>query len=84
MLTTNSQVLQFNRDTFEFEQMEGFLDQRSIKSVDIHPKTGEIIFQQGVGTWWSRLVRFNDGRGDLDLKNGRIYKVRWNIALERP
>lgn len=83
VLTTNNQVLKFNRDTFAFEQLDGFLDQHHIKSVDIHPETGEVVFQQGVGTWWSNLVRFKD-REDLALENGQIYKVRWNIELELP
>ena len=63
--------------------MEGFLDQSRIKSVDIHPETGQVIYQQGVGTWWSNRVRFED-RADLVVENGRIYKVRWNVVLEQP
>ena len=77
-VTTNTQVLMFDRDKFTFAVADGFGDQKKIKSVDRHATSGRIAFHQATSEhWWSDTIRFTDGE-QINLMDGRIYKIRWD------
>lgn len=83
-VTTDTQVLRFNMDDQSFEVAEGFGDQKKVKSVDVHPLTKRIVYQQALPTeWWSHTVRFADAPA-ITLGKQRLYKVRWDAATPRP
>ncbi len=83
-VTTNTQVLQFNMTEGTFEVAEGFGNQKKVKSVDVHPVTQRIVYQQAVPEhWWSQTIRFGDAP-PVTLDVQRLYKVRWDFPTERP
>lgn len=83
-VTTNTQVLRFNMDAHSFEIAEGFGNQRKVKSVDVHPRTKRIVFQQALPTeWWSHTVHFVDA-SPVTLGDERLYKIRWDVSAPQP
>lgn len=83
-VTTNTQVLRFNRDDSSFKIAEGFGNQWKIKSVDIHPQTQRIVYQQALpDQWWSQTIRFVDAPA-IQVAPQRLYKVRWDVPAPRP
>lgn len=84
LVTTNTQVLIFDRDKFTFTVAEGFGDPKRIKSVDRHATSGRIVFHQATAEhWWSDTIRFTDGE-QIRLMNERLYKIRWDTPLQTP
>lgn len=83
-ITSNSQVLLFDRDSAKFAVHPLIGGEPKVKSVDLHPDTGLTVFHQGTaGTWWSDTIRFVGG-ATIRLKDRRLYKVRWDIPIPRP
>lgn len=83
-VTTNTQVLRFNMAEGTFEVAEGFGDQAKVKSVDVHPVSERIVYQQALPEhWWSQTIRFNDAP-PVTLDAQRLYKVRWDCPTKRP
>jgi len=82
-VTTDTQVLRFNMNDGEFTLAEGFGNQKKIKSVDLHPVTGRIVFHQALpDEWWSHTIRFNDV-ASVTLDEQRLYKIRWDVPTDR-
>ncbi len=83
-VTTETQVLRFNMAEPSFDIAEGFGDQRNVKSVDVHPQTQRLVYQQALKTeWWSHTIRFADA-SPVTLENERLYKIRWDAPAPRP
>jgi hypothetical protein len=83
-VTTNTQVLKFDRDNFTFTIADGFGDQMKIKSVDRNAASGRIVFHAGTADhWWSDTIRFTDGE-TLQLIGERLYKIRWDTPAPTP
>lgn len=56
-----------------------------MKSIDVNRVTKQIVWHKGTKeTWWSDAIRFLGPEGRLTLAGERIYKVRWDQALEVP
>ena len=72
----------FDRDKGEFRPHPTLKGRRNVKSVTIHPTTGETFFIQGdTPEWWSRSVKSLDPERTLPVAGERLYKARW--LLER-
>lgn len=83
-VTTDTQVLRFNMAEPSFEIAEGFGGHQKVKSVDVHPQTKRIVYQQALKTeWWSHTIRFADA-SPVTLENERLYKIRWDAPAPRP
>ena len=83
-VTTNTQVLLFNRKSERFLQHDEFGDQLKIKSVDHHPRTGEFVYHKASKTHWSSdTIRFVGGV-PVRLPGERLYKIRWDVPVKQP
>ena len=83
IVTTNTQVLLFDRDRMSYETHAKLGDQSKIKSVDVHPVTKRVVFHMaGQENWWSDTVRLLGGES-LRLEGERLYKVRWDVPSKR-
>jgi hypothetical protein len=50
----------------------------NVKSVTIHPATGQTAFTLAdPPDWWTYTVRFLGPAATLKFPNDRLYKVRW-------
>ena len=79
IVTTNSNVYLFDRDSLMFAPHPQLKDQARVKSVSIHPKTGQLAYTQAEGqNWWTEHIHFLNPSGTIHLSGERIYKVRWN------
>ena len=84
LVTSNTEVFLFNKDTGKFRLHEVLGPERVVKSVDQHPASHRVVWHQAAkGGWWSDTIRFVGGE-DLVLEGERLYKVRWNVPLARP
>lgn len=83
-VTTETQVLRFNMNDSSFEVAEGFGNHLNIKSVDVHPVTKRVVFQQALpNEWWSHTIRFADAPS-VTLEAERLYKIRWDVPVPQP
>ena len=83
-VTTNTQVLLFNRESERFTAHKEFGDHLKIKSVDQHPTTGRIVFHKASKAHWSSdTIRFVKG-DPLRLPGERLYKIRWDYQTKLP
>lgn len=77
IVTTNREVLAFDRRDRRFGPFEPLASHAAVKSVNIDPGTGRIVFiQADRPEWWSHTVRFIKGPATLTLPD-RLYKARW-------
>lgn len=77
IVTTNREVLVFDRRARRFGPFGPLASLAAVKSVNIHPDTGRLVFiQADRPEWWSHTVRFLKGPATLTLPD-RLYKARW-------
>ena len=82
LLKKENKLLITGRTVLEFDTMLGklrsFSDKRSVKSISIHPETGEQLVQIPNEQWWNDTVMLLNGDRKWTLPNkARIYKTRW-------
>lgn len=83
MVTTDTQVLTFDRKTRQFSPHEPLAKLANVKSVSVDPVTSRIVYIQADSPeWWSRTMRVLSGRGldkalMVSFPNDRLYKARW-------
>ena len=83
-VTTDTQVLLFDRNTKTFLPHPQLGDLLKIKSVDVHPVTKKIVYHKATQEhWWSDTVRFV-GSDPLEFEGERLYKIRWDSPAPRP
>jgi hypothetical protein len=79
-VTSNTHVYRFDMKEGRFEPMPALAEQPKVKSIDEHPRTGQIVYHQGTEkTWWSDTIRFLAPARTLTLPEERLYKVRWDV-----
>ena len=82
LLKKENKLLLTGRDVKEFDTMLGkfrlFSDKRNVKSISIHPVTGEQLVQIPNEEWWNDTVMLLNGDRKWTLPgNAKIYKARW-------
>lgn len=82
LLKKENKLLLTGRDVLEFDTMIGtfrqFSNKHSVKSISIHPETGEQLVQIPNEQWWNDTVMLLNGDRKWTLPNkARIYKTRW-------
>jgi hypothetical protein len=84
VVTTHATVSLFDRDTGAFRPHPALQGRKHVKSLAIHPKSGETYFVQADSPeWWSRSLRSLDPPGTFPVEGERLYKARWLIAEKR-
>lgn len=72
VITTELGVYLFDCAAHRFSPHEAIGTLKDIKSVDIHPKTGRIVF-----TNWTFVVRLLSPDAEIRFHDARPYKARW-------
>lgn len=68
----------FDRDRREFSPHETLADRPNVKSYNIHPSTGRVVYIQAEApNWWAERLHFQRPDGTLRLPGERVYKARW-------
>jgi hypothetical protein len=68
----------FDRERRTFVPHDALGDRRNIKSYDVHPETGRVVYVQAEDpNWWAERLHFQDPDGTLHLPGERLYKARW-------
>lgn len=76
--TTNRSVWIFNRDTRQFAPHPLLGERLGVKSISVHPRTGQIAWTQAdAPDWWTDKIRFFSPERIIRLEGQRLYKVRW-------
>lgn len=83
LITTNSHVYRFDKTEATFRPHAKLGDEESVKSVSVHPESGETVYHQGKdGNWWSHTIQFVGKRPAIELPEERLYKIRWDTPGE--
>lgn len=82
LLEKEHKLLMTGRNMLEFDTMTGqyklFLKRKSVKSISIHPETGEQLVQIPKENYWNDTVMLLNGDRKWTLPgNAKIYKARW-------
>jgi hypothetical protein len=77
VVTTGRHVYFFDRDKHEFLLHPDLGDRANVKSVNVHPATGQTAFAQATESWWSDTVGLLSPAGTMRLPGERLYKARW-------
>jgi hypothetical protein len=79
VVTTGPRVYFFDRDKHEFRLHPDLGDRANVKSVSIHPVTGQTAFIQATESWWSDTLGLLTPAGTIQLPGERLYKARWLV-----
>jgi len=82
VLTTGRSVWLFDRDKGTFREHPELAGRRNVKSVTVHPVTGQTVYVEAEESWWAYNIRFLDPAGTIPFKDGRLYKARWNASSD--
>jgi len=81
LLTTGRGVFLFDRERRTFRPHPELGDITEVKSIAIHPASGQIVYTRAEGTnWWTARLRMMNPAGEIQLPGERLYKVRWNVG----
>jgi hypothetical protein len=79
VVTSGLRVYFFDRDKHEFRLHPDLGDRGNMKSVSVHPATGQTAFVQATESWWSDTLGLLTPAGTIQLPGERLYKARWLI-----
>lgn len=77
LVTTNGDVLWFDRRKEAFSSHPDLGGRAGVKGLDVHPRTGRLLYVQAEERWWAFGVKFLDPAGEVRLPDERLYKARW-------
>jgi hypothetical protein len=79
-VTTLRRAWVFDRRTHQFAPHPELAKLGDVKSIDVHPATGQIAYSKADGGgWWTSTIRFRNPDRVVKLEGDRVYKVRWNV-----
>jgi hypothetical protein len=68
----------FDRERRQFSPHDALGDRENIKSYNVHPRTGRVVFIQAERpNWWAEHLHFERPDGTLRLPGEHLYKARW-------
>lgn len=77
-LATAAHVWFFDRDAHTFTRHPVLGDIPKVKSIQVDPTSGRLLWIQGEGEqWWSEVLHFLNPAGQITLPGEKVYKVRW-------
>jgi hypothetical protein len=80
VVTTGPRVYFFDRDKREFRLHSDLGQKANVKSVSVHPATGQAAFIQASDkAWWSDTLGLLSPAGTIRLPGERLYKARWLV-----
>lgn len=80
VVTSGRHVYLFDRDQRQFRPHPELGDKADVKSVNIHPSAGQMVFLQATESWWSDTLRLLAPTGAIRLPGERLYKARWLVG----
>ena len=81
-VSTSERCWLFNRDGLDFQPHPDLADLPAVKSIAVHPATGQVAYIQAEGEhWWSESVHFLHPRRTLHLPGEHLYKARWDLEV---
>jgi hypothetical protein len=83
-VTAHHHVWLFDREKKAFVQHPQLWKFENVKSVHVHPGTGEIVWTQAdKGFWWTATLRFLKPSRTIERSGERLYKARWVAGSSR-
>ena len=77
-LSTGQHCFYFDRHRRQFSPHETLGDRSHVKSYNVHPTTGRVVYVQAEGkNWWAEHLHFAQPDGTLRLPGEHLYKARW-------
>lgn len=77
-VTTHHHAWLFDRAKKTFAPHPLLADRENVKSISVHPRTGEVAWTEAdKGFWWTPVIRFANPSATLTRAGERLYKVRW-------
>jgi hypothetical protein len=77
-VSTGGHCWYFDRDTRRIEPHDTIANLAHVKSYNVHPRTGRVVYIQAEGeNWWAEHLHFQKPDGRLRLAGERLYKARW-------
>ena len=77
-VSTGQRCWYFDRDTRRIEPHDTIASLAHVKSFNVHPTTGRVVYIQAEGQdWWAEHLHFQKPDGTLRLAGERLYKARW-------
>ena len=84
-VTTAHHVYLFDRDKPAFHPHPQLGDRVNVKSLNVHPVTGRILFTQGdAPAWWTKSLHLLSPAADIAAPAEHLYKARWLPTSARP
>jgi hypothetical protein len=82
-VSTGNRCWLFDRDDHTFVPHPTLGDYSRVKSISLHPTTGQLVYVQAEGeNWWAERLRFLNPENTLHTPGEHHYKARWIIAGE--
>jgi hypothetical protein len=82
-VSTSTHCWVLNRDTRKLAPHPALADRAGIKSIAVHPVTGQIAFTEAEPpNWWTTRIQFLNPAETCAVPGEQFYKVRWNIAAQ--
>ena len=77
-LSTLRRCFSFDRERRQLSPHASLADRANIKSYNVHPRTGRIVYVQAERpNWWAEHLHFQHPDGTVRLAGERLYKARW-------
>ncbi|MGV3638928.1 MAG: DUF6528 family protein [Adhaeribacter sp.] len=77
LLSEHGGVWRFDLESHAFQPFPPLANLHNIKSVGLHPRSGQVIYTLPEESWWTFHVRFLDPGRQLAFPGMRVYKARW-------
>lgn len=82
LVSTHDSVWTFNKVAGEFAPFAPLAGRDRVKSVSIHPRTGQIAWIEGEESWWASKIGMLNPDGAIPTPDLRAYKTRWLATTE--
>lgn len=77
-VSTVRRCFYFDRERRQFSPHDALGDHANVKSYNVHPRTGRVVYIQAEGpNWWAERLHFQRPDGTLPLPGEHLYKARW-------
>jgi hypothetical protein len=83
LVTTHKHVYLFERDKRQFRLHPELGAGENVKSVCVHPITGQTAYVKATESWWSDTLGLLHPAGKIQLPGQRLYKARWSSAAAK-